>query len=52
MLMDMFAGMSLDLVLEAWDTDEELPKLRLEFADYKKQCKLFAWLTSCPNDRP
>jgi hypothetical protein len=32
--------MSLDLVLEAWDSDEELQKLRIEYADYKKQCKL------------
>jgi hypothetical protein len=40
MLMDMFAGIRPDPVLEAWDMDEELPKLRLEFADYQKQCKL------------
>jgi hypothetical protein len=32
--------MSHDLVLEAWDSDEELPKLQVEYADYKKQCKL------------
>jgi hypothetical protein len=37
--MNMLAVMSPGLVLEAWDSDEELPKLQVEFADYKKQCK-------------
>jgi hypothetical protein len=39
MLMDTFAVMSPDFVLEIWDSDEELPKLQVEFADYQKQCE-------------
>jgi hypothetical protein len=44
MMMKMSAGMSNDFVLEAWDSDEELQKLQVEYADYKKQCELMICL--------
>jgi hypothetical protein len=40
MLMGMFAALSPDAVINAFDMDQELTKLRMAYADYQKQCEL------------